>query len=189
MWMAISIFNKAAIKSGFPSGDRSKQRLPRCFDDGEPIRTRTSIIGGGPDAPMPFAAAKTALLTLQKAGLQKAEVSSNSGNTTSRDFRSRHAAPDRPDDRMPLVEIEEHVSDLELEKEAVDVIDQLERDVTSEQLDFAKGQRYGEVAWKDMLPLNMSPIEGVAFLLACMEAQKNKVSMMQFLYPRDYCCS
>ena len=89
-------FNKAAIAFGFPSGDRFKQYLLRCFDDGEPIRTRTSIIGAGPDTPMPLAAAKTAPLTLQKASLQKAEASSNDGNTTSRGFRPRHAAPDRP---------------------------------------------------------------------------------------------
>lgn len=74
------------------------------------------------------------------------------------------------------------------ENEAVDVADRLERDIMSEQLDFAKG-KYGGVAWKDMLPLNMSPIEGVAFLLACIEAQKNKVSMNQFLYSPDQCCS
>lgn len=107
-------FNKAAIESGFPSGDRFRQHLLRCFDDGESIRTRTSIIGAGPDAPMPFAAVKTAPLTLQKAGSQKVEVSSNRGNTTSRDFRTRHAAPDRSDNRMSAAEIEEYVSDSEI---------------------------------------------------------------------------
>ena len=45
-----------------------------------------------------------------------------------------------PDDRMYAAEIEEHVSDSESEHEAVDIADQLERDVTTEQLDFAKGK-------------------------------------------------